>query len=249
MKEVPGIYCATCSVTNKKYVGSSIRCRSRIKRHVKELRLNKHANKFLQNSWNKYGEQSFNWKLLEGCIEERLLLREQKWITELRTFDKKFGFNLTYPVKQKVAHPWASAMTKEQWKDPAYKELMTTKVSKTMQVLSNTPEAKTELKKRSNDYWGTKEAKQIAAKRMTKRWALLDPQKKAERLRGFGPRETTKWVEIKGLRKPLKHWAKESELPYGLLLTRFNRGCGPDTLFTNSRCYAPKPEFMTWLIS
>jgi len=49
--------------------------------HFSKLRCNKHVNQHLQNAWNKYGKESFEFEVLETVeidnnIKETLLKRE-----------------------------------------------------------------------------------------------------------------------------------------------------------------------------
>jgi predicted GIY-YIG superfamily endonuclease len=78
-----GIYCIINIKNNKRYVGSSRNVSSRLWCHRSELRNNKHDNQHLQNAWNKYGEQMFDYYILEKCEESKLQEREQYYITSL----------------------------------------------------------------------------------------------------------------------------------------------------------------------
>lgn len=69
---------------NKKYIGSASRYNDRKGRHLKDLRLNKHPNKKLQNHFNKYGEGDLLFKLIEPCFQYLLVAREQYYIDRLR---------------------------------------------------------------------------------------------------------------------------------------------------------------------
>ena len=62
-----GIYIIENLINNKIYVGSSINLKRRKYFHFNYLRNNKHGNKHLQLSFNKYGEECFNFKIIE-CI-------------------------------------------------------------------------------------------------------------------------------------------------------------------------------------
>lgn len=52
-----------------------------------------HINKKLQNSWNKHGEDIFQYYILEFCSEENLVKREQFYIDTLKP-----EYNLIYEV-------------------------------------------------------------------------------------------------------------------------------------------------------
>lgn len=75
-----GIYCIINTHNNKKYIGSSKNIRKRLWEHRSKLRHNKHDNVYLQKSWNKYGEDKFDFYIIEACPEKILLEREQFYI-------------------------------------------------------------------------------------------------------------------------------------------------------------------------
>ncbi len=89
-----GIYIITCLPTGKIYVGSSINIRERWRGHKKELRSGKHKNRYLQNAWNKYGEQAFVFEVLEVCSRNSLLEREQYWLDTRQSYKRNIGFNI-----------------------------------------------------------------------------------------------------------------------------------------------------------
>src|SRR6266581_8950197 len=88
-----GIYRITCIVTGKFYIGSAINLCKRKNIHLHALRRNTHENPKLQNAWNKYGEPTFTFEVLEMVLPMSLTAREQYWFEKLKPFDKK-GFNL-----------------------------------------------------------------------------------------------------------------------------------------------------------
>ena len=47
------------------------------------LRANKHSNVILQSSYNKYGQDAFEYAILEECSVERLLEREQYYLNTI----------------------------------------------------------------------------------------------------------------------------------------------------------------------
>ena len=86
MKSIPrklkrcGIYMITNLVNSKKYIGSSINIQQRLMTHRSNLRHNSHVNKHLQNAWNKYGEDNFDYSILEFCPIEDRFIREQYYV-------------------------------------------------------------------------------------------------------------------------------------------------------------------------
>lgn len=83
MTNCSGIYRIKNLKTNKIYIGSSKNLHKRKIQHLYGLRNNCHGNNKLQNSWNKYGEESFVFEVIEECEVEKLIEREQHWVDEL----------------------------------------------------------------------------------------------------------------------------------------------------------------------
>lgn len=75
--KVSGIYCIENITNHKTYIGSSKNIYQRLLKHFALLRYNKHQNAHLQNAWNKYGENSFRWFILELCDSKELTEKEQ----------------------------------------------------------------------------------------------------------------------------------------------------------------------------
>lgn len=78
-----GIYKIINVVNNKFYVGSAVNFSRRKARHFSELRNSRHSNSKLQNAWNKYGEKSFVFVVVEEVADKALLLEtENRWLKE-----------------------------------------------------------------------------------------------------------------------------------------------------------------------
>lgn len=88
-----GIYCVIFKQDSKLYIGSSKNVYERCCRHKTKLRQNIHDNKYLQNYWNLFGENEFDFMILELCDEKNLLDREEYWFEHYKSYDRKFGFN------------------------------------------------------------------------------------------------------------------------------------------------------------
>ena len=78
--KVSGIYCIENFTNHKTYIGSSKNIYQRLLKHFALLRHNKHQNPHLQSAWNKYGEDSFRWYILELCDNSELAKLEQQCI-------------------------------------------------------------------------------------------------------------------------------------------------------------------------
>lgn len=77
---ISGIYIIQ-NVTNRKvYIGQAQDIESRRKRHFGLLRAGTHRNIHLQRAFDRDGENSFDFDIVEICDKPRLTSSEQKWI-------------------------------------------------------------------------------------------------------------------------------------------------------------------------
>ena len=56
---ITGIYSITNLTNGKRYIGKSLSIHSRWSQHRRDLKKGIHHSGFLQNAWNKYGEDNF----------------------------------------------------------------------------------------------------------------------------------------------------------------------------------------------
>ena len=91
-----GIYMIQNKVNGKIYIGQSVNIEKRWKNHKSELRGNHHDNEHLQHAWNKYGEDNFEFTVICECDENQLNAREEYYIFELMSYDRRVGYNRTY---------------------------------------------------------------------------------------------------------------------------------------------------------
>jgi group I intron endonuclease len=92
-----GIYSIVHIESGRPYVGSAVLFFKRWSEHRMNLRRNKHPNQRLQNFWNKYGEDAFEFKIIEvieNPTKELLESREQYWIDFYNSADREIGFNI-----------------------------------------------------------------------------------------------------------------------------------------------------------
>lgn len=76
-----GVYAITNLFNDSAYIGSTKDFKVRWDLHRSSLRLNKHSNSHLQHSWNKYGENKFEFMVCEYVNDFELLVdREQYWL-------------------------------------------------------------------------------------------------------------------------------------------------------------------------
>ncbi len=79
-----GIYKINNIITGDFYIGSSDNVQSRFKKHIQTLSVNRHRNAHLQNAWNKYGQDAFEFTILLLCDSENKLFYEQVFLDVLK---------------------------------------------------------------------------------------------------------------------------------------------------------------------
>lgn len=95
-KKSTGIYVIQQKSSGKKYIGSTRNSfAARWRSHLHELKKNKHHCIHLQNSWNKYGEDDFEFFIVRHVLDhEEILIEEQRWIDMLNP-----EFNISKTVR------------------------------------------------------------------------------------------------------------------------------------------------------
>ena len=78
---------------SKFYIGSTNNIQNRWNIHRYELRHNLHSNNYLQNAWNKYGEENF--EFVQICeIQDDLQFKLEQWfLNNLKPFPPN-GYNI-----------------------------------------------------------------------------------------------------------------------------------------------------------
>ncbi|CAK0764711.1 putative GIY-YIG domain-containing protein [Gammaproteobacteria bacterium] len=90
------IYRIKNTINNKVYIGKTIqKFQCRKSSHVCSLNNGKHKNLHLLKSWNKYGEKSFIFDIIDNCSKENINEREVYWISFYNSFNENFGYNKT----------------------------------------------------------------------------------------------------------------------------------------------------------
>lgn len=79
----------------KYYIGQAFNFYDRCFEHFRLLRLNKHGNIYLQNAYNKYGEDCFQFTIIETVEDQSQLTQiEQIWIDVSDCCNQKIGYNI-----------------------------------------------------------------------------------------------------------------------------------------------------------
>lgn len=106
------VYKITNLKNGKIYVGSASYYDKRIGTHISRLRRNKHDNRYLQSTFNKYGESVLSFEILEVCNQDNLLEKEQFWIDSTNCTDRKIGYNLCKFAHSKKGLPMPESAKK-----------------------------------------------------------------------------------------------------------------------------------------
>lgn len=80
---IAGIYQIRNKVNGNRYIGSSVNLFNRFYQHKNLLRANKSHSPYLQNAWNKYGEENFEFIVMIYCDREMVLFYEQIFLDKL----------------------------------------------------------------------------------------------------------------------------------------------------------------------
>lgn len=80
-------------INGKKYIGQSGDINWRWMRHRSDLRGGYHSNKHLQGAWKKYGENAFEFSIIEETTKEMLNQRERYWIVYYNSVNTGYNFD------------------------------------------------------------------------------------------------------------------------------------------------------------
>ena len=96
------IYAIVNQITRDMYVGSAVVVNRRWNAHRCNLRAKKHHCLHLQNAHLKYGEDAFDWEIIEFVEDkQKLIAREQFWINFFRpTYNKRIVANSCLGIKR-----------------------------------------------------------------------------------------------------------------------------------------------------
>lgn len=73
-----GVYEIKCIATGRSYIGQSVDVISRFRVHIADLRNNRHRRRRMQEDWNKHGESSFLFCLIEECEPDCIKLQSRE---------------------------------------------------------------------------------------------------------------------------------------------------------------------------
>jgi group I intron endonuclease len=93
--KITGIYKITHLSSGRVYIGSAKDIKSRWDAHRSSFPIKGRGNPYLSNAWVKYGENDFEFEVIETVSNKGdLLEREQYWIDKYNAANREFGFNI-----------------------------------------------------------------------------------------------------------------------------------------------------------
>ena len=142
-----GIYKIINKVNGKYYVGSSQNIRNRWYRHKSNLNKNKHWNKYLQNAYNKYSINNFEYIIVESVSDiSKLLEVEQRYLDECKNNpDNNYmiAYDATAPMRGRKAY-WNVKGR------PAWNKGLKTNIPAWNRGLKTSDETKCKLREKAN---------------------------------------------------------------------------------------------------
>lgn len=91
---ISGIYAIVNTVNGKQYIGRAGCLRRRYTRHLNDFKLKKHRNQHLQRSYENYGSEAFQFKVLEYLPKSELVEREQYYLDQIKE-NRELYYNIS----------------------------------------------------------------------------------------------------------------------------------------------------------
>jgi group I intron endonuclease len=220
-----GIYKIINKIDGKYYVGSSQNITNRWYRHKSNLKKNKHWNKYLQNAYNKYGSDNFEYVIVEYVIVSDLLKVEQIYLDECKNnpnTNYMISYDSTAPMRGKKCYwsKWIKGHTpwnKGKKGNPAWNKGHTlTEEQKQHLRLKANQQFTSEYKKKHSEYCkSTEHCNKISNGKKDKTIFTFKNEKTGDIFTGckydwymtyFGKQPCNFWRFMSGNQKTIKDW-------------------------------------------
>ncbi len=154
-----GAYKWTNLQTGMVYVGGAYKSfEGRRLDHLQSLRRGTHQNKHFQASWNKWGEESFEFSRIECCHPNKVKAAEQRWLDHYEAGNHKLSYNNSPTAGSNLGCKMPEEgkaklrkTSKAMWEDPEIRGRIVAKL--------NTPEALEKNSKHQKEVWSDPEFK------------------------------------------------------------------------------------------
>jgi group I intron endonuclease len=103
MIKITGVYAIEHIESGRMYIGSTKRSLSRRwSEHRRNLKRKKHHNRHLQDDWNTYGGHAFEFRCIEQCLPNGLIIREQYYLDRYRALDSGLLYNICLSAESSI---------------------------------------------------------------------------------------------------------------------------------------------------
>jgi group I intron endonuclease len=178
---ISGIYAIINQVNGKMYIGKSKNIYNRTNTHITGLNTkNKNENRYLINSWHKYGKENFKLIVLEELElnEELIAERELYWINFHNTTNSKYGYNLRMDSSTNtIVHQDTIELMKE---------------SHAIRVLNMTEEQRKKCGNISREFWKNNPEKKVEmvkkVREQIQKYSIVQFTKEMEFIKEYGGR-------------------------------------------------------------
>ena len=198
------IYAIRNRVSDKVYIGQTRRtAKARFKEHKDALQSGCHTNRHLQVAWDKYGEEAFEFLVLEEPAIEDLSEAEQRWMNVFKSLDKDHGYNMrasepcgqtTQEVKDKLSKAfkgrkitWGGKISAAKHRNPrsgwhpTEEHIKAMAAGRTQEVIEKVAESHRGLHRTPEQRKRISEALKSSEKAKAQRAKLKDPEVVAKR--------------------------------------------------------------------
>lgn len=169
-----GIYFIKNRIDDKRYIGRTINFDKRYRKSSNDW--TRHHNTRLRNAAKKYGNENFDYILVEECDEEIIIEREQWYLDNTRSelkyniSEKSTGGNLGEAVNKQI-----SEAQKKRLENPEVRK----KNREVQKIIQNKPEARERQRKAAKKRYENPEERKKASEAAKKRFESPRERKKA----------------------------------------------------------------------
>ncbi len=185
-----------CKINGRCYVGQSTNIKSRWNSHRYKLRHDEHPSKEMNKDWNIYGEDNFEFKIIQECTKDELEELEKKYTKEFKAYDEGYnqiigghreGYICSEDTRKKLSELGKNKTMSEEarkkisennpkyWKGKHFSEETKKKISESLKGKKLSEETKKKMSENHADYKGDKHPKAIMLLAILPSGLILEP--------------------------------------------------------------------------